>query len=600
MNVEETDGVATVNTSKGLSYTVSGYDSVNNGRFGFATGLEFVFSPDTFAEKFNRFTMYYSSTVPVHFFVTYVNHSGEETVADFFAEKGSRDFSGLILDYLDKKTATSITKIAVESCEKKQGEFSLYHLSTEKIDRYGGSYGSTKCYIENESFKLGVDLSWGGAICYIADLNCSIPGLKNLVNKADEGRLIQQSYYGTAAIPGVYEPGEFNNSKWSYNPVQGGDKYGNDSRIIDIAVSDNSIYVKAQPQDWSLDGAITPSYMENTYILHDKYIEVKNRFVDFSGWTHRLTTQEIPAFYTVSYLDSFVWYDGVNPWSNDGLSYRYDLNFWGDPLYRDACTFPLKHSNTETWCAWVNAEENYGLGVYVPNSDVLLAGRLSYDGTKDADMGPCGYVAPLKKIKLVSFEALEYSYLLTTGSVEEIRATFTENKDFTANEGLDKNSVSLRLPDADLDYAHINFANEKYGSVLMGHNSVITSIDPESGALKATITGLDPYATINFKESQNTYSAEDYKTIEIVYMVPTTNSFGSYSIELFLSTGDVMTAQGGKSVVAPLITDGEYHTLTVDVSSLAFWNGKINEIRVDFFTASYVEDTIYIKSIDLK
>ena len=83
-------------------------------------------------------------------------------------------------------------------------------------------------------------------------------------------------------------------------------------------------------------------------------------------------------------------------------------------------------------------------------------------------------------------------------------------------------------------------------------------------------------------------------------MVPTTNSFGSYSIELFLSTGDVTTAQGGKSVVAPLITDGEYHTLTVDVSSLAFWNGKINEIRVDFFTASYVEDTIYIKSIDLK
>lgn len=600
ISIEESDGVATVNTSKGLTYTVSGYTKLSNDKFTFTSGLEISFAPETFADKFNRFTMYYNATSAVHIYVTYKNSIGQDTVADFFLEEGDGDFSGLILDYLDRKTATEISKIIVDTCNGRKGVFSLYHLSVEQSECYVGDFGSAKYYIQNERYKLGVDMSWGGAICYIEDKSCNISDLTNLVNKADEGRLIQQSYYGTSAIPGVYEPGEFNNAKWNYNPVQGGDKYGNDSRIIDVVATGDSIYIKAQPQDWSLDGAITPSYMENTFILHDDYIEVKNRFVDFSGWKHPLTTQEIPAFYTVSYLDTFAWYDGSEPWTGDTISYRGDLNFWGDPLYANDCTFTLRQSNTESWCAWVNEADNFGMGVYVPNADVLLAGRLSYDGTKDADQGPCGYVAPLKKLQLVSYEPLEYSYLLTTGSIEEIRATFTEHKDFTANEGLDKNSVSLRLPDSDIDYANIDFSNEKYSSVLIGHNSSITSIDAAEGALKAVITGIDPYATLNFKELSSTYVADNYNTLEIVYMIPKTNAYSSYSIELFLSTGDVLTAVAGKSVVKDLICDGEYHTLTVDLSSIAFWNGKINEIRLDFFTNSAVDDVMFIKTIKLK
>ena len=600
LEVEETEGSANVSTSIGLSYTVKGYDRISKGKLTFTKGLEFSFSEDTFAEKFNRFTMYYSSDAPVRIYVTYTDHRGEAAVADYFVEKGEGSFSAVIPEYIDKKTATSITKLVVDTCENKQADFTLHHLSAEKAKVFVGGYGSTKYYIKNDRFELGVDMSWGGAICHVADLTCPIQGLENLVNKADEGRLIQQSYYGTSAIPGVYEPGEFNNSKWNYNPVQGGDKYGNDSRIIDVVATENSIYIKAQPQDWSLNGAITPSYMENTYVLHDDYIEVKNRFVDFSGWTHPVTTQEIPAFYTVSYLDSFVWYNGTDSWTNDTLSYRGDLNFWGDPLYRGDCTFPMRQSNDETWCAWINSENNYGLGVYVPNADIFLAGRVSYNGTMNPDHGPCGYVAPLKKLKLVSYEALEYSYLLTTGSVEDIRATFKENKDFTENECLDKNSVSMRIQDGDLDLEHLDFTKKEYCDVFTNHNSVITDLDTAQNALKVTVTGMDPYAAIRFADSQKEYQAGDYTTIEIVYMIPTTNSLGYYDMELFLSTGDVKTAQGGKSVRRELITDGEYHTLSINVSSVSFWNGKINEIRVDFFGGSNAGDVIYVKSITLK
>lgn len=600
MTVEEADGVATVTTNKGLSYTVSGYESVNGAAFVFYSGLEFNFSADVFSEKFNRLTLNYRSNAPVHIYVTYSNHTGEETVADFFVEKGEGDFSGLILDYLDKRTATSITKIVVDTCENKKASFTLYHVSTERIECYTGSYGNTRYYVSNDRFKLGVDMSWGGAICYLADLTNNIDGLENLVNKADEGRLIQQSYYGTPTIPGVYEPGEFNGSQWNYNPVQGGDKYGNDSRIIDIVATDTSLYIKAQPQDWSLNGAITPSYMENWYILHDDYIEVKNRFVDFSGWNHPITTQEIPAFYTVSYLDTFVWYDGIDPWTGGELSFERNLNFWGDPKYSADCRFALRQSNTEAWCAWVNAATNYGMGVYVPNADVFYAGRNAYDGTMDPDGGACGYVAPLKNIKLVSYEALEYSYLIATGTVEEIRATFTEHKDFTDNASLNNNSASLRLPDGDLDLKFMDFSKEKYCGIFTNPHSTTLGYDSTEQALKCTVTGDDVYAAIEFSASETVYNAEQFGTIEVVYMIPTANSMTNYTMELFLSTGSTASAVGGKSVTGQLIADGEYHTLNLNVADLSFWSGKINQIRFDYFNGAAVDDVIYIKSIELK
>ncbi len=600
IGIVESDGVATVTTDRGLTYKATGYSKINGEAFVFTSGLEFSFEPDTFADEFNRFTLYYKSLSPTHIYVTYKDHNEKDTVADFFLEKGEGDFSGLILDYLAKKTAGAISKIVVDTCDGRKGSFTLHHISTEQIDFYVGRYGSTNYYIENERYEVGVDMAWGGAICSIKDKTCTIPDLANLVNKADAGRLIQQSYYGTAAIPGVYEPGVFNNSQWTYNPVQAGDQYGNNSRIIDIEVTDNSLHVKAQPQDWSLNGAITPSYMENTVILHDDHIEVKNRFVDFSGWKHPLSTQEIPAFYTVSYLDSFVWYDGSEPWTGDELSYRGDLKFWGDPAYHSDCTFTLKQSNTESWCAWFNSDNDFGLGVFVPNADVFLAGRAAYNGTKSPDEGPCGYVAPLKRLQLVSYEALEYSYLLTTGSVEEIRATFTEHKDFTANEGLNKNSVSMRQPEGDLDSLNLDFTDEKYVYMFTNHNDVITSYDSTEKALKATITGGDPYAALSFKDLNPGYDANNFKTLEIVYMVPTTNALSGYSIEIFLSTGEVLSAVSGQSVVEALICDGEYHTLSIDLSNISYWYGKINELRVDFFTGAQPDDVIFMKSITLK
>jgi pseudouridine-5'-phosphate glycosidase len=69
---------------------------------------------------------------------------------------------------------------------------------------------------------------------------------------------------------------------------------------VDYVISEDgkSIYVKCRPLDWAKKNVLTPSYMENTYTLCDGYVKVDNRFVDFSGYTHRNADQELPAFYT--------------------------------------------------------------------------------------------------------------------------------------------------------------------------------------------------------------------------------------------------------------------------------------------------------------
>ena len=404
---------------------------------------------------FNRFTLTYTASHALRGTLIYTE-DGREVSDPFFLEPGTHTFSCVILDYLKGTTVQSPSALVFETIPVMTGKNpDTYETPTEVTltiaDVHFEIYpvyntDDNTYYIENGRYKLGIRMNWGGGVNYIEDYECKLPEVKNIINQFDTGRLIQQSYYGIGAHDG-YQPEVFNNSRWVYNPVQGGDQHNNHSRIIDIVVGEQSVYIKSQPQDWSMNGRITPSYMENTYILDGDYIRVDNRFVDFSGWLHPCTSQEVPAFYTVSCLDRFTWYGGVKPWTGDDLSVRTDLNFWGDPKYAQDSAFHIRESNTETWCAWTNTHADYGLGLYVPNTDYYTGGRHMYDQSPDPMSASCNYVAPLVAVQIKPFTPIEYSYLMTAGSVSEIRAKFTEAKDFATNASLKNNGRSIRVPD---------------------------------------------------------------------------------------------------------------------------------------------------------
>ena len=269
-------------------------------------------------------------------------------------------------------------------------------------------------FLERDGVRLGVTLEMGGAIASLLDRRAPA-GYTNLLNRFDTGRLVQQSYYGCDEPP--YEPGEFMDSPWPYNPVQGGDKGGNRSRVIDVRCEDGEICVKAQPYDWGHVGSITPSYMENRYrFLDDGVICVDNRFTDFSGLRHRARAQELPAFYVVSALDVFTWEDAGVRRSRD------DLIFW--PLAKDQ-NFPLTDP-AHAFCMW-HDKSGYGVGLAVPAAEQYYAGRHAYNGSRDPMSGATNYVAPLKTVRLRSFEPFSYRYLLAVGDLETVARRLRTN-----------------------------------------------------------------------------------------------------------------------------------------------------------------------------
>lgn len=422
--ITQHSGYSYVLTDAGFSYTAKGYSEVvDNSSFRITSG--FIVTPDSyqFSGQFNRMSFSYSSTKPLRMTVNYIQNGSE--IADlFFLDAGQdMEFSALIQAYLNGAAANSIRSVRFDSCT---GDAADVYLKSITYQMYR-VYNESVYYFENARFKVGLQLNWGGGISYIEDKTHHEDGLQNLINNYDTGRLVQQSYYGTGATEG-YTPGEFNGYAWNYNPVQGGDKYQNPSRLIDIVTEGDSVYIRVQPQDWSLNGQITPSYMENRYTLLDNRIQVDNRFTDYSGFTHPVTSQEVPAFYTVSYLNRFSCYTGNKPWTGDSLTVRDDLNFWGDAAYANDCTFIVPDGDTETWCAWTSTQSQFGIGLYVPGIERFLAGRHSYDGSKSPQAGSTNYVAPLIFTALQSYQPLSYSYQITTGSVEQIRNVFFENR----------------------------------------------------------------------------------------------------------------------------------------------------------------------------
>ncbi|MBO5758382.1 MAG: hypothetical protein J6S28_11865, partial [Clostridia bacterium] len=424
----------------------------------------------------------------------------------------------------------------------------------------------------------------------------------NMCNKHDEGRLIQQSYYGVFYYADQYVEGGYQGVEGvAYNPVQGGDVNKRDSRIIDFKIEKDRIYIKAQPLDWPLKESYTPSYMENEYVVKDEYIEVFNRFTDFSGWTHPVLDQELPAVYTVNCFDTFVWYDGGKPWTGDALSTITDWSNVDLNTNKSSHYIQLKEPNTETWFAMINGEAQYGLGIYVPNVDRVLTMRYlsGQKGSSDAKGNPCSYISPLNRIAFKSFEPIEYSYLMVAGNLEEIREVFTQNRDFSTNEGFNVKAPA-RAPYSEEAAPVVVDLSVKDGMSSINYpRSTEYGFDEEQKAIMFKAVDADPNVTFVFDYGGQQHFAEDHGIIEIEYMIPTTNAQTSYETQLFLCAGDIKAPAAEAAVTGTLIADGQYHTLQINVKDLDFWQGLIHMVRFDYFSSPTAGDTVYVKAFRL-
>ena len=371
----------------------------------------------------------------------------EEKTEEFFLEPSCKDmfsedseeaqFYSFIDDCLSGTKANKLNWITFEPLRQ---DYSTIRII--KIGLFNRQIPEQEIFIQNDTHKLGIDLLWGGALSYLEDLDSNVQAVSvdgqikvdsnaserynaesvnnnvNLINRNDTGRLVQQSYYGTLE----YDHGVYMENDWRYNPVQGGNQFNDASKIVDLKVTENTIYIKCRPLDWAKEKEyITPSYMEATYSLENGAVHAKCRFVDFSGYPEAESTQEIPAFYCIEPLNNFVYYGGKKPWTNGKLTNEPDLIFWPDAGY------PNFYSK-ENWSAFTGEfEDSFGIGVYVDNEEAFLAGVYEREKTTNEDPskdGPTSYIAIVKNRIFKSFDPYQYEYYLATGNTTEIRNTF--------------------------------------------------------------------------------------------------------------------------------------------------------------------------------
>ncbi len=412
----------------GLKFTTSASYNSSNYRFTIPSGGSvFTFPAGQFGE-FNRFKLQYSGSTATKAVMTYVTVSNEIKTDTFYLESGQGTFTCLIPGYLEGALAKEIQSITFSPLGGSSEAFMLAGLTVENYE----VYGDDMTYIQNARFKVGTRLSWGGALCYLEDKNDGNNNIRNLINIYDVGRLVQQSWYGSTTT------GNYNGTPWKYNPVQGGDWKNNESRIIDVVVEDFSIYIKAQPLEWGQRNGVAtfaPAYMENWYTLYSNRLRVNNRYYDFSGYTNSSVNQEIPAFYFIGYLNTFA-YETTSQWANSpAIQQKTNLPFWAGGSGSDndystnynALTRFHKEGHQTTWGAWINQSTGFGVGFYVPGIQRLISGRNQHNvwGDTTSPFSPgCSYTATGVDNTLKSFQAYEYSYIMTTGDVNTIRSTF--------------------------------------------------------------------------------------------------------------------------------------------------------------------------------
>ncbi|PYI56184.1 fibronectin type III domain-containing protein [Paenibacillus flagellatus] len=254
---------------------------------------------------------------------------------------------------------------------------------------------NTMTYLDNGTIRLGVDVTWGGSISYLAESG----GGGNLVNRHDAGRLIQQSYYGAGLYAGC---------RWGANPVQGGDIRNNPSGILSYFNDNSTVYVKSRPLDWCLSDVPANAYMENWYTLEGNAVKVVNRFHNFDPGFGTIRDQELPAIFTLESLSSYTRYSGGAP-------------FTGDTVTTSTPGFPNEtHYQSEAWGTHLDATGK-GIGWYTPNVHYSTNYVYTGAGTGGEYGDKVSYTAPVYRYVVLPDETYQYEYYLVVGTAAETR-----------------------------------------------------------------------------------------------------------------------------------------------------------------------------------
>ncbi|MEQ8763641.1 MAG: hypothetical protein RL885_06930 [Planctomycetota bacterium] len=411
---------------------------------------------------------------------------------------------------------------------------------------------SSPDFLDNGVIRIGVDVSKGGAIRWLSRSGST----DNVINVADLGRYVQQSYY-SGPCPYVPEGASQHPawSGWCWNPIQVGDVFGNPSRLLDHTNDGQTLYTQCVPMQWALDGVPGDCTLETWIRLEENRAHVRCRLVNARQDPARYPAahQELPAIYTIGRLHRLFTYTGLAPFTGDALT---QIQNSGPPW-----EYWL---STERWAALVD-DDGWGVGIVHPDRLLTAGGFHGTPGVGGPADGATGYIAPLHTEVIDAQITYEYAFILILGTLSQIRELATAN-----------------APEA---RPRFRFHRDR------SHWIPINARDaapPYDGAWTLSLEDGDPQL---ISPPMDYEAARAPKlTIEAAY-----RGAGSKAELFFARTGEDFSA--ARRVEWPVISDGVVRTYVVDLAAHSDYTGRIGKLRFDPLVQTQAGNEIDLVSI---
>lgn len=255
-------------------------------------------------------------------------------------------------------------------------------------------------FIDNGRLKIGVDLTSGGSVFWFSEL----PADRNLLNHADRGRFIQQSYYGKP------DGSVWAKKPWRWNPVQGGDYKHKPARVVECKAGADHLYVRSVPVNWAGGQDLEDCRMEQWISFDKDLAKIRYRFVYRGKDIHPAVHQELPAVFMDHDLADLVYEDKPGP-PGSGV------------IRKDRPGWPNEGRKTgANWAGFVGADGR-GAGVFFPGTDRITTYR--HPGPPGPKGGGCSYFAPIRTMAIKPDMDFGYEIYLTIGSAVDMRDRFS-------------------------------------------------------------------------------------------------------------------------------------------------------------------------------
>jgi hypothetical protein len=284
--------------------------------------------------------------------------------------------------------------------------------------------------IDNGTVKIGVDLKKGAAITWLSW--SAYP--KNMVNIADPGRLIQQSYYSGKRRNRTQEGQWKSWSPWPWNPIQGG---GVESwaRVTKFESKEKTLFSETIPKLWDMPNEEAAAVMKqwtsfepgmpNVAVVRCEF--VSDRSPDDKWGPAHPTGQEVPACYFTRNFDQIQSYLGDGKWRTEEQPAGPPWGRTKPPLLAMACF----------------NKDGQGVGIYSPTSgETWNFGPHTTKMSNQPTAGPCVHVAPVSRVRLPAKSSYQYRYWLVVGDKQQIASRLDELHRKYADE-----RATLRTPD---------------------------------------------------------------------------------------------------------------------------------------------------------